>query len=114
MLLKTSTYRRTTNEVNDLVNILQPKGCKILPSETKISGCITNFEKNQKQPNKLLYKIQTFGDVISKHIVTLLGESQLVDCVMNEASFQQVTSIAPGITPVNEALDVAVQPINHL
>jgi len=58
--------------------------------------------------------IQTFRDATAKHVVTLLRERQLVDCVMNEASFQQVAGIATSVTAVNEAFNMAVQPVYHL
>jgi len=57
---------------------------------------------------------RTFRDVIAEDVVALLGESELVDGVMNEAGLQQVARVAASITSINEALDVAVQPVHHL
>jgi len=51
---------------------------------------------------------------MAEDIVALLGEGEFVDGVMNEAGLQQVARVAASVAPVDEALDVAVQPVHHL
>ena len=51
---------------------------------------------------------------MSKDVVALFGERELVDSVVNKAGFQQVARVAPGVAPVHEAFYVTVQPIHHL
>lgn len=51
---------------------------------------------------------------VAEDIVALLGESDLVDSVADEAGFQQVAGILAGLSPVSKAFHVVVQPVHHI
>lgn len=51
---------------------------------------------------------------VTKDVVALLGERDLVDSMADETSFQQVASILAGLPSVSEPFHVVVQPVHHI
>lgn len=51
---------------------------------------------------------------VSKHVVTLFGEGNLVDSVSDEAGFQQVPSIFASFTAVGETFQITVEPVHDV
>lgn len=51
---------------------------------------------------------------VTKDVVALLREGDLVDSVADEAGFQQVAGILAGLPPVGEAFYVVVEPVHHV
>lgn len=51
---------------------------------------------------------------VSKDVVALLWESDLIDSMSNETSLQEVTGIFTGLSAVLKALYVMVEPLHHV
>lgn len=51
---------------------------------------------------------------ISKDVVALLREGDLVDSVANVASLQQVARVLPRFTSVCETFHVMIEPVHHI
>lgn len=51
---------------------------------------------------------------VTKNVVALLRERDLVDSVANETSFQQVASILAGLPSIGESFHIVVQPVHHI
>ena len=51
---------------------------------------------------------------VPEDVVALLGESDLVDGVADEAGLQQVAGVLAGLAAVLEALDVVEEPLHHV
>lgn len=49
--------------------------------------------------------------VISKDIIALFGKCQLINCVTDVASLEQMTGIFAGIPAVTKSLDMSEQPV---
>lgn len=67
-----------------------------------------------KKRNKLVALTVLTVAEISKDVVALLREGDFIDSVSDEASFQQVTGIFTSLTAVLKALNVVVEPLNHI
>lgn len=51
---------------------------------------------------------------VSKDVVALLWESDLIDSMSNETSLQEVTGIFTSLSAVLKALYVMVEPLDHI
>lgn len=51
---------------------------------------------------------------VSKDVVALLRESDLIDSMPNETSFQEVTGIFTSLSAVLKSLYVMVEPLHHI
>lgn len=51
---------------------------------------------------------------VSKNIVTLFWESDLVDGVTDVAGLQQVAGVFPGLSAIGEPFHVMEEPVNHI
>lgn len=51
---------------------------------------------------------------VTEDVVALLRERDLVDCVADESSLQQVASVLAGLPPVGESFHVVIQPVHHI
>lgn len=51
---------------------------------------------------------------VSKDVVTLFREGDLVDSVSDVASFQQVAGVFTGLSAIRKPFNVVEQPVNHI
>lgn len=51
---------------------------------------------------------------VTKDVIALFREGDLVDSVADVASFQQVAGVFACLPSVSETLDVMIQPIHHI